>query len=79
MAIKKERTGPTTVKIYDDEFDAEKMHLRVSKSAVGDWLVNVVYPSASSLVDSYDTAQQAVDAAERHLKDAMDELDDAIS
>ena len=77
MAIRTERTGPTSVKIYDDAF-GDKQHLRVSKLDDGSWIVRRYEGMYSSDISQHATSQEAVDAAVKFLKDALDELDAAI-
>ena len=79
MAIKTERTAPTVLKIYDDDFGDDKMYLTVSQTSPGSWTVRIHYTSASEPLERYGSAQDAVDAAVKYLKDASDELDAAAN
>ena len=83
MAIRTERLSPTELKVYDDEFGDDE-HLTVSQTSRGGWLVRRQYKRTSTQVGmstqvgSYSSAEAALDASERVLGEAVDELDAAL-
>ena len=82
MTIKKSRISPTTVKIWDDEFDPSSLYLLIDRDLFGDgWSVMVVSDrtGSSQLGFPYRSAKEAVEKAVNYLKNEGAELDEASS
>lgn len=80
MAIRKTKTSPSSLEIWDDAFDKDRMYMVVSKvpdAVPSAWLVTAVYEMVSQQVEFYSSAEEAVEGAIKHIEEVGDELDAA--
>lgn len=78
MAIKIDRKGPVSIKVYDSRYDDDATYLTIDLAKGRTWAVRRVVGMVAGDVSHYGTAKEALSAAAKELEQGISELETAV-